>query len=67
MRKLKKQFPRIKSSYQIRASVITDWLKKHNLRKVQYMTGHRYISSTEAFLVNDLDELKEDVLKYHPL
>ena len=52
---------------QIRASVITHWLKNHNLRQVQYMAGHRYVSSTEAYLVNDLDDLAEDITKYHPM
>jgi site-specific recombinase XerD len=51
---------------QVRTSVITHWLKQYNLRQVQYMAGHRYISSTEAYLVNQLDDLIEDVDKYHP-
>lgn len=67
MQTLIKTNPKIKSSNHIRTSVITNWLKLHNLRKVQYMAGHRYISSTEAYQVNNIDELKEDVNKYHPL
>ena|ERR1700752_4846123 len=51
----------------IRASVITNWLKVHNLRKVQYMAGHRYVSSTEAYQVNNIEELQDDVKRYHPL
>ena len=51
---------------QVRTSVITHWLKQYNLRQVQYMAGHRYISSTEAYMVNQLDDLIEDVDKYHP-
>jgi len=46
--------------------VITHWLKLHNLRKVQYMAGHRYISSTESYKANNLDGLKEDIAKFHP-
>lgn len=64
---LHKQNPLITSIQQIRTSVITHWLKTHNLRKVQYMAGHRYVSSTEAYLVNNLEELQEDITKYHPL
>jgi integrase/recombinase XerD len=52
---------------QIRASVITKWLKTHNLREVQYMAGHRYISSTESYLHNDMEGLKEEVQQFHPL
>lgn len=58
---------RIESTKQIRASVITGWLKLHNLRQVQYMAGHRYVSSTEKYKVNDLEGLIEDISKYHPL
>lgn len=51
---------------QLRASVITQWIKLYNLRKVQVMAGHRYISSTEAYKANNLDDLKEDIKNYHP-
>ncbi|MBA3899900.1 MAG: tyrosine-type recombinase/integrase [Bacteroidetes bacterium] len=63
---LKKQNPKIKEIKQLRASVITNWLKTLNIRKAQYLAGHRFISSTEAYKVNNMDELKEDVNKYHP-
>jgi integrase/recombinase XerD len=66
-RKLKVQNPRVKSLKQIRASVITYWLRNHNLREVQYMAGHRFVSSTESYLINDLDDLQEDISKYHPI
>ena len=51
----------------IRASVITKWLKKYNLREVQYLAGHSYISSTEHYLQNDMEGLLEEIQKYHPL
>jgi site-specific recombinase XerD len=51
---------------QVRTSVITHWLKQYNLRQVQYMAGHRYISSTEAYLVNQTEDLQQDVDKFHP-
>ncbi len=52
---------------QIRASVITKWLKNYNIREVQYLAGHRYISSTESYLQNDVEGLNEEVQQYHPL
>jgi site-specific recombinase XerD len=64
---LKKQQSKLKNVKQIRASVITHWLKQYNLRKVQYMSGHRYISSTEKFKINDIEGLQEEVTKYHPI
>jgi len=67
MKKLNGQNPGITSAKQIRTSVITHWLKNHNLRQVQYMAGHRYVSSTESYLVNDLDDLQEDIAKFHPI
>lgn len=67
IKKLNKQSSKITSVKQLRASVITHWLKLHNLRQVQYMAGHRYVSSTEAYFVNDLDDLQEDITKFHPI
>ncbi len=64
---LKKLNKKIKSVHQIRTSVIVHWLKMYNLREVQYMAGHRYVSSTEAYLINDLDDLQEEIEKYHPI
>jgi len=51
---------------QIRASVITNWLKTEGLRKTQYLAGHRYVSSTEKFLPNNLDYLIDDISRLHP-
>jgi|TARA_B110000967_G_C18870439_1_gene555102 site-specific recombinase XerD len=51
---------------QVRTSVITHWLKQYNLRQVQDMAGHRYVSSTEAYLVNNTEDLQKDVDQYHP-
>ena len=67
LKQLKRINPKVTSIRQLRASVITYWLKNYNLREVQYMTGHRYVSSTETYLINDLDDLQEEVSKYHPM
>jgi integrase/recombinase XerD len=67
MIKVRKINPNVINAKQIRASVITKWLKSHNLREVQYLAGHRYISSTEGYLQNDMDGLKEEIQQYHPL
>lgn len=58
---------RIKNLDQIRASVITQWLKQYDLRKVQYLAGHKYVSSTEQYKTNNIDELQDDITKFHPL
>lgn len=59
--------PKIKNLDQIRASVITQWLRQYDLRKVQYLAGHKYVSSTEEYKANVIDELQDDITKYHPL
>lgn len=64
---LTEQHPRFIKFKQIRSSVITHWLKKHNLREVQYMAGHRYVSSTEKYLLNDMEDLSEQIDRYHPI
>lgn len=66
LKHLRKLNSRIKNFEQIRASVITAWLKQYDLRKVQYLAGHKYVSSTEAYKENIIDELQDDVTKYHP-
>lgn len=66
LKQIKKQHPKVKDMKQLRASVISNWLKTHNLRKVQQLAGHRFVSSTEAYQANNMDDLKEDVSKYHP-
>ncbi|MDR0828840.1 MAG: tyrosine-type recombinase/integrase, partial [Prevotellaceae bacterium] len=68
--RLEKQLQSIDKQFfnfiQIRASVITFWLKTYGLRKTQYLTGHRYVSSTEAYQQNNLDNLIDDINKMHP-
>jgi integrase/recombinase XerD len=55
------------NALQIRQSVITYWLKTMNLRQVQYMAGHKYVSSTERYQTNNLDSLQNRLDEYHPL
>jgi integrase/recombinase XerD len=64
---LKKRNSKVKSGRQLRQSIIAHWLTKYNLRKVQYLAGHRYVSSTEWYKGNDLEALKREVDIYHPL
>jgi integrase/recombinase XerD len=67
MIKVRKINPSVLNAKQIRASVITKWVKMYNLRKAQYLAGHRYISTTESYLQNDLEGLQEELNQYHPL
>lgn len=57
----------VKDLKQIRASVITHWLKQHGIRQAQYMTGHKYVSSTERYRTDKLESLQEQLENLHPL
>lgn len=67
MNTIREYAPKVKSVNQLRASVITHWLSKNNMREVQYMAGHKYVSSTEKFQQTNLEDLQKDVNTYHPL
>ena len=64
---LKQLNPKVINAKQIRSSVITEWLRKNNLRQVQYMAGHKYVSSTERYQCNNLDDLKNELQQHHPM
>jgi len=58
---------KVKNINQLRASVITIWLEKNNIREVQEMAGHRYIGSTEKYVQDNLENLQEAISIYHPM
>jgi site-specific recombinase XerD len=64
---IKKQDSQVKDWKQLRASVISHWITLYDLRRAQYFAGHRFISSTEEYKQQDLDELLADVNQFHPL
>lgn len=64
---LKKLNPSVINAGIIRQSVIAHWLKSHNLRQVQYMAGHRYVSSTERYKASNLEDLQKQLSLFHPL
>lgn len=64
---LRKLNPKIINAKQIRNSVITHWLRSNNLRQVQYMAGHKYVSSTERYQVTGLDDLQNELHQHHPM
>ena len=59
--------PRFINFKQVRTSVITHWLKQYDLRQVQYMAGHRYVSSTESYLAGQVEDLQADIDQFHPI
>jgi integrase/recombinase XerD len=67
MKTLNKTNEKTRDAKQIRSSVIMNWLKQYNIRQVQYMAGHRYISSTEKYKQEDLQDLQTALNLFHPL
>jgi integrase/recombinase XerD len=65
-RQLKELNPSVTNAKQIRGSVITEWLRKYPLREVQYMAGHKYVSSTERYQVSGLEDLQQAISEHHP-
>ena len=55
---LRKKTPKLKSSSQLRHSLISYWLKTYNIRKVQYLAGHRCISTTERYKESSLEDIR---------
>jgi integrase/recombinase XerD len=48
--------------------VIANLLKQnHDLRVVQVFAGHKYPSAIEKYRQDDVEELKKQIQKYHPL
>lgn len=64
---LKQLNPKVINAKQIRSSVITHWLRKNHLRQVQYMAGHKFVSSTQRYQLNHLDDLKNELQLHHPM
>ena len=67
LKQLRQLNPAITNPQQIRSSVISEWLRKNNLRQVQYMAGHKYVSSTERYQTNNLDDLQNELQQHHPM
>ena len=65
-RQIRKAYPHIHNALQIRASVIMQWIKQYNIRQVQYMCGHKQISTTEMYKQQDLEGLTNQLQKHHP-
>jgi integrase len=69
--KMKKAIRKIEPSFttmaKIRASVIANWTRKYDPIRVMNMAGHRYVSSTEYYMVGDNETLRDELDKIHPL
>ena len=55
------------SAKEVRQSLITHWIKTKEIREVQYMAGHRNVSSTFKYGESSLEDLLEEIERVHPL
>ena len=67
IQQLQKLNPKIINANQIRNSVITGWLQRYHLRQVQYMAGHKYVSSTQRYQVLSSDDWQSELERHHPM
>ena len=64
---LQKLNPKVINANQLRNSVIALWLQRYHLRQVQYMAGHKYVSSTQRYKVLSGEDWQSELQKYHPM
>ena len=57
MATLQELHPEMKNLTQLRSSVL-EWLKEKDVRIVQYMAGHKRVSSTERYQAINLEDLR---------
>ena len=56
----------VSTAGQLRKSVIANWIKQKGKRQAQYLSGHKCISSTERYHVQDLQAFSNLVKSFHP-
>ncbi len=66
IRKLRKNYTFLINGNQIRQSRISLWIKRYDIRRVQYLAGHKYVSSTERYKSTNLEDLRQELEKRHP-
>ncbi len=64
---LKKQNGDVINLRQLRYSCYSVWIKRFGVRKAQYMAGFKKPSSIQKYQNLDLEDLKGDVWRFHPL
>ena len=57
----------VKNAQHLRQSVVMNRVLRYGIRKVQYLSDHKYISNTELYRQEDLEELTGQLEKYLPL
>jgi integrase/recombinase XerD len=67
IRNLRKDYKYFINAQQIRQSRLSIWVKQYDVRQAQYMSGHKYVSSTERYQSTNLEDLQKELQKHHPI
>jgi integrase/recombinase XerD len=67
LRRIKKIFPYLISFKQIRSSRITIWVSQNGIRKAQYMSGMKNVTSLIRYRQADKEKLKQKLDVVHPM
>lgn len=67
MNNLRHWHPSLQSLAQLRESRMSLWVKKHGLRKAQYLSGIKYTSSMLRYKTQDMEQLKRKLAVVHPM
>ena len=59
--------PKVRNSTHLRGSRISYWVRNLNIREAQYLAGHTTIVGTEKYRQVNLEDLQNQVNKFHPL
>ena len=59
--------PKVRNTHHLRGSRICFWVRNYDIREAQYLAGHNTITGTELYRLVNLEDLQNQVNKYHPL
>lgn len=64
---LRKINPKVRNPHHLRGSRISYWVRNYDLREAQYLAGHNTIAGIEEYRKVNVEDLANEVNKYHPL
>lgn len=64
---LRKINPKVRNPHHLRGSRISYWVRNYDLREAQYLAGHNTIAGIEEYRKVNVEDLTNEVNKYHPL
>jgi integrase/recombinase XerD len=64
---LRKINEKVKNCHHLRGSRISFWVRNFDIREAQYLAGHKSIAGTEKYRLVNIEDLQNQVNKYHPL